>query len=450
MNWSNNPGVFVSMKFILIGILILAMVGCGGLRTEALPDRNATVTFTNTFTFTNTPTLQPPQVFTQTPVPPTATSVPPTNTYTPSFTPTNPAPVQFPPSENYSWRLVASGLLEPVGIAQSGDGTDRLFVIEQGGAIRIIQEGTVLPEPFLDIRDRVGSQAFEQGLLGLAFHPRFQQNGYFYLNYTDLNGDTVIARFQQSSENQDRANQDSELHLLDISQPYRNHNGGAIAFGPDGYLYLGLGDGGSAGDPLGNGQSLNSLLGKILRIDVDRNSPYAIPEDNPFIDRGIGTEIWAYGLRNPWRFTFDRLTGDLYIGDVGQNNWEEIDFLPAGSLGGANFGWNFLEGSYPYLGAPPSDLELIPPIAEYNHLLGCSVTGGVVYRGRRLPEWDGIYFYGDYCTGRVWGLLSLPDGEWASEILFEGMGSISSFGEDEAGEVYLVDHNGSIYTLWKE
>jgi glucose/arabinose dehydrogenase len=220
-----------------------------------------------------------------------------------------------------------------------------------------------------------------------------------------------------------------------------------VTFGPDGYLYLGLGDGGSGGDPHGNGQSLSSLLGKILRIDVDHGDPYAIPGDNPYTEGRGQPEIWAYGLRNPWRFSFDHLTGDLYIGDVGQNLWEEIDFLPAGSLGGANFGWNFFEGTHTYQATVPEGLSVVAPIFEYSHDMGCSVTGGVVYRGALLPEWQGVYLYGDYCTGRVWGARRIAQGDWLNALLFEGIGQITSFGEDEAGEVYLADQAGIIYTL---
>jgi glucose/arabinose dehydrogenase len=340
------------------------------------------------------------------------------------------------------------GLVKPVNLAHAGDGSGRLFVIEQDGLIRIIQEGALSPVPFLDIRDRVGSQGFEQGLLGLAFHPDYSKNGFFFVNYTDFQGDTVIARFRVSDQDSNLADPSTETRLLFIQQPYPNHNGGMVAFGPDGYLYLGLGDGGSAGDPLGNGQSLASLLGKILRLDVNSGELYAWPPDNPFSLTGGGLpEIWAYGLRNPWRFAFDRLTGDLYIGDVGQNQWEEIDFLPAGNPGGANFGWNYLEGSHPYAGIIPGDLNLAAPIAEYSHQFGCSVTGGVVYRGSLLADWQGVYLFGDYCSGRLWGLVRDSQRIWVQAVLFEGLGSISSFGEDESGEVYLVNHAGSIWTL---
>jgi glucose/arabinose dehydrogenase len=355
----------------------------------------------------------------------------------------------LPDPSIYNWQSVADGLERPVGLFNAGDGSGRLFVLEQPGTIRIIKEGEVLPTPFLDIVDRVGSGGSEQGLLGLAFHPNYAENGHFYVNYTDRNGNTVIARFSVS-DNPDQADPASEVQLLGVEQPFGNHNGGMLAFGPDGYLYLGLGDGGSAGDPFGNAQSLSTLLGKILRIDVDDGDPYAIPPDNPFASGGGRPEIWAYGLRNPWRFSFDLLTNDLYIGDVGQNQWEEIDFLPAGSPGGANFGWNYREGAHPYEGSPPAGLNLIDPVAEYDHSQGCSVTGGYVYRGQDLPDWSGVYLYGDYCSGLVWGLLHLPDGSWQNARLFESGARITSFGQDQAGEIYLVDYQGGIYRLGKK
>ncbi|HJW89549.1 MAG TPA: PQQ-dependent sugar dehydrogenase [Anaerolineales bacterium] len=287
----------------------------------------------------------------------------------------------------------------------------------------------------------------ERGLLGLAFHPRYAENGLFYVNYTDLNGNTVIARFQVLADPQ-RADPGSEMRLLGVDQPFPNHNGGGLAFGSDGYLYLGLGDGGSGGDPLDNGQNTQTLLGKLLRIRVDGGEPYALPPDNPFINGGGAPEIWAYGLRNPWRFSFDRLTGDLYIADVGQGMWEEVNYLPAGSPGGTNFGWDYREGAHPFTDAsPPSRVELIDPVVEYDHSQGCSITGGYVYRGDRLPEWRGVYLYGDYCTGLVWGLLLGPDGGWQNALLFETLARISSFGEDQSGELYLVDRSGAIKQL---
>lgn len=367
---------------------------------------------------------------------------------TPAQTPTVQANTvtSLPPAESAAWQLVADGLNAPVGIAHAGDGSGRLFILEQAGVIRILQDGILLTEPFLDISRQVGCCG-ERGLLGLAFHPRYADNGRFFVNYTDRDGNTVIARFEVSPDDPNRANPESEQRLMYIRQPYPNHNGGAVIFGPDGYLYLGLGDGGSGGDPQGNGQSTSTLLGKILRIDVDAADPYAIPFDNPFVNGGGLKEIWAYGLRNPWRIAFDPLTGDLYIADVGQNAWEEINFLAAGSPAGANFGWNYREGAHPFQGSPPDGLNLIDPVAEYSHNQGCSVTGGEVYRGTRMPAWQGVYLYGDYCSGKVWGLTRNPLGVWLNGLLFETGATITSFGVDESGEVYLVDYSGGIYRL---
>lgn len=347
--------------------------------------------------------------------------------------------LSFPNPDAYTWETVVSGLARPVDLQHAGDGSGRLFVIEKVGRIRIIQDGQLLETPFMDIVERVGSDGNEQGLLGMAFHPSYTENGFFYVNYTDNNGDTVIARYQVTAD-PNLADSNSEVGLLFVDQPFRNHNGGGLAFGPDGYLYAGLGDGGSAGDPNGNGQSLDTLLGKLLRLDVDSAEPYAIPADNPF-----GNEIWAYGLRNPWRFSFDRANSDLFIGDVGQGNWEEIDYLPAGTPGGTNFGWDYLEGTHPFEGTPPQDAQLVPPVAEYNHGEGCSVTGGYVYRGS-MPEWNGIYLYGDYCSTTVWGLIRSGEG-WQNQVLFGAPGSITSFGQDEAGEVYIVTDGGQVLRL---
>jgi glucose/arabinose dehydrogenase len=276
-------------------------------------------------------------------------------------------------------------------------------------------------------------------LLGLVFHPNYPENGLFFVNYTDRSGDTVIARYRVTGD-PNVADPSSETVLLRADQPYGNHNGGGLAFGPDGYLYIGLGDGGSGGDPFGNGQKLDTFLGKILRLDVDSAEPYAIPADNPFEN-----EIWAYGLRNPWRISFDSLTSDLYIGDVGQNQWEEIDFVAAGTPGGMNFGWNYLEGTHPYEGSPPQNAQLVPPVAEYDHSQGCSVTGGYVYRGM-MSQWNGIYLYGDYCTGTVWGLIRSGEG-WQNQALFGAVGNITSFGQDALGEVYILTDEGKVFRL---
>lgn len=401
----------------LVFLLVFAVLGCGPVNTSTLPA---------------TPPVNTVIPATDTPIPPTETPVP---TETPIPTPV--AASSFPNPENYQWAEVVTSLARPVDIQHAGDGSGRLFVIEQPGRIRVIENGQLHETPFLDIIESVEDSGNEQGLLGLAFHPNYEQNGFFYVNYTQNGGDTVIARFTVTGD-PNIADPASEMQLLNVDQPYRNHNGGVVAFGPDGYLYLGLGDGGSQGDPHGNGQSLDALLGKILRIDVDGGSPYTIPSDNPF-----GNEIWAYGLRNPWRLSFDSETGDMWIGDVGQGAWEEIDYLPFGSPGGANFGWSLMEGSHPYNGGPQPDL--IAPVAEYSHQFGCSVTGGNIYRGS-MPEWRGIYLYGDYCTGYMWGLIPTGEG-WQSEILFETGFNISSFGVDESNELYVADLGGAIYKL---
>lgn len=362
-----------------------------------------------------------------------------------------PSPVnvdRFPEAEAYTWLQVVSGLSRPVSMAHAGDGSGRIFILEQAGRVRIIEDGELIQAPFLDITDRVGSQASEQGLLGLDFHPRYTENGYFFVNYTDSSGDTSISRFQVTAD-PNQADSASETRLLHVPQPFGNHNGGKVAFGPDGYLYLSLGDGGSAGDPQNNGQSLDTFLGKILRLDVDGEEPYGIPPDNPFVSGGGLPEIWAYGLRNPWRFSFDRLTGDLYIADVGQNSFEEINFQPAASSGGENYGWNIVEGFECFRAGDCDTTGLAAPVVVYPTRSegSCSVTGGFVYRGENLPEWQGIYLYGDYCSGRVWGLLQGENGEWQDERLFETGASITSFGEDEAGELYLVSHGGQLYRL---
>lgn len=344
----------------------------------------------------------------------------------------------FPDPNAYQWQEIASGLERPVDLQPDGSG--RLFILEKAGRIRILQDGQLVQQPFLDITDRVGSSGNEQGLLGLTFHPKYAQNGRFFVNYTDTNGNTVIARYQASSD-PNRVDPSSEVKLLGVDQPFPNHNGGVLTFGPDGYLYAGLGDGGSQGDPFGNAQNTKVLLGKILRLDVDSAEPYAVPSDNPF-----GNEVWAYGLRNPWRFSFDKATGDLYIGDVGQDQWEEVDYLPAGSPGGTNFGWNLREGAHDYNGTASPDLT--EPVAEYSHPEGgCSITGGYVYRGS-MPEWNGIYLYGDYCTGFIWGLIRSNDG-WQKQKLFDVDFTITSFGQDETGEIYAVSDSGGVYRLAK-
>lgn len=405
-----------------ITLLVSFLVACAGQGTQT-PQATATVAAaTQTFI----PSTTPPNTDIPTPSPVPATETAAGNT-------------TFPDPNAYEWQPLVEGLQRPVDLQPDGSG--RLFVIEKAGRIRILENDQLLETPFLDITDRVGSSANEQGFLGLAFHPQYQQNDRFFVNYTNTNGDTVIARFQVS-EDRNLADPGSEMKLLGIDQPFANHNGGVLAFGPDGYLYAGLGDGGSQGDPNENAENTDVLLGKILRIDVDSAEPYAVPADNPF-----GNEVWAYGLRNPWRFSFDKSTGDLYIADVGASQWEEIDFLPAGSSGGANFGWDHREGAHDFEGGGPEGM--IDPVAEYSHPEGgCSVTGGYVYRGS-MPEWNGIYLYGDYCTGLIWGLLN-TDGGWQNQSLFDLDVTITSFGQDESGELYLLSDTGSIFRLMQK
>ena len=359
---------------------------------------------------------------------------------------------------------VAGALLRPVAIAQAGDGSGRLFIVEQRGLIKIYDGTHVLPTPFLDITSIVKSTGNEQGLLGLAFHPNYVTNGYFYVNYTSKSGvagDTVIARYSRSTINPNVADSAATV-LLTITQPETNHNGGELQFGPDGYLYIGTGDGGGAGDQhgtIGNAQNLNTLLGKILRIDVNNANtgdglPYDIPPDNPFAnDNNPGTrdEIWAYGLRNPWRFAFDRQTGDLFIGDVGQGSREEIDFQLASSNGGENYGWRCREGDQPYdMSTSNCNIATFTsPILVYatpTNPCG-AVTGGYRYRGSHFPQLNGLYFYADYCTGRIWGVVQ-NGSTGTTSVSLDTQASISTFGEDQNGELYVADlAGGQLYRI---
>lgn len=345
---------------------------------------------------------------------------------------------------------VAKGLSQPLGAVAANDGSNRLFIVEKGGAIRIFAKGALVEQPFLDITERVDSSGSEQGLLGLAFAPDYAKSGLFYLDYIDKDGNTVVSRYKVTN-NPDVADPGSEAVILRQQQPYPNHNGGQLAFGPDGYLYVGLGDGGSEGDPQGNGQKLDTWLGKILRIDVDpahkpSDAAYAVPKDNPFAGKqGVKPEIWAYGLRNPWRFSFDKQTGDLYIADVGQNRIEEIDFQPAHDKGGENYGWKIMEGNSCYNADSCDKTGLIIPVAQYTHDEGgCAVTGGFVYRGGQFPALQGVYFFSDYCTGNLWGLGRNANGEWVKSKPVDTGAAASSFGQDETGELYLCDLNAGI------
>ncbi len=406
----------------------------------------------------STPTIQASEV--EAPIP--APSPEPAQ-LTPTAVPSPDTPVAVIPSASNGTPVVSplvkldverafTGLSFPrmVVLIDPDDGSDRLFLVLQPGRIMVLPDdpGVSSADTFLDIRQRVNDGGNEEGLLGLAFDPAYESNGYFYVYYSASGPRrSVISRFSVSVANPDVADSDSELIVLEVPEPYSNHNGGQIVFGPDGFLYIGLGDGGNRNDPDGNGQDRSTLLGSILRIDVstpDDQSTYAVPADNPFVDSGDGTraEIWAYGLRNPWRFTFDRLTGDLWVGDVGQNRYEEIDVVRPG----VNYGWNVMEGDECFRPAEGCDRTgLGPPIAVYGRNDGCSVTGGYVYRGVRLPSLYGAYVYGDFCSGRIWALRY--DGGRVTEHmeLVDSELSISSFGEDRNGELYILSFDEKIY-----
>lgn len=381
------------------------------------------------------------------------------------------------PSAEQAWPvietvLIAGSLENPVHITHAGDGSQRLFIVEQPGRIKIIHNGSV-QGTFLDITGRVGSLGNEEGLLSLAFPPGYGPSlPYFYVYYTQHNGDNVVSRFTTSA-NPDLADPGTEVKILVLPHPdYSNHNGGQIAFGPDDYLYIATGDGGGGGDPQDNAQNPASLLGKLLRIDVGSQAPlpavgdyqvyfplifkssqqeqssYSIPPDNPFIGApGYREEIWALGLRNPWRFSFDRVNGDLYIADVGQNNFEEVNFQPTSSSGGENYGWNIMEGTSCYQSSNCDQTGLVLPIFTYPTSTGCSITGGFIYRGSDHPAMQGVYFAGDYCTGIILGLQKTGS-SWENTQLLDTSFRISSFGEDEAGELYLADRsNGEIHQV---
>jgi glucose/arabinose dehydrogenase len=328
----------------------------------------------------------------------------------------------------------ASGFRQPLDVVSANDGSDRLFVVEKGGTIRVMHGNQLAEQPFLDLRAVVGARGSEQGLLGLAFHPQYAANGQFFVDYTDANGDTVVARYQVSTD-PDVADAGTGTAIMSQDQPFPNHNGGNLIFGPDGYLWIGLGDGGSGGDPFGNAQNGGTWLGKMLRLDVD--TPGASPE------------IWAMGLRNPWRYSFDRLTGDLWIGDVGQGEWEEIDYVPAPLASGPNFGWNVAEGNHCYNSRTCDLSPFAAPVAEYQHGSGdCAVIGGFVYRGSALPALQGVYLYADECTGRLWTLSPDANGTWSSAEQPRTGIAISSFGEDGQGEIYATGlSDGTLYRV---
>ncbi|MCL6566628.1 MAG: PQQ-dependent sugar dehydrogenase [Acidobacteriia bacterium] len=359
-----------------------------------------------------------------------------------------PPPPPPPGPLQVTLETVTSSVAAPVDLQNAGDGSGRLFIVERRGTIRIFRNGTLEAGFFLDISSRVDTQG-EGGLLGLAFHPAFAQNRRFFVHYTTTSSPlrTVISEFRVSATNPNVADP-AETVLLTLEQPFSNHNGGQIAFGPDGFLYIALGDGGGAGDPLGNGQRLDTLLGKLLRIDVNRQDPgrnYAIPPDNPFAGQGNARgEIWAYGLRNPWRFSFDRATGRLFLADVGQDRFEEINLIARGG----NYGWNVMEGRQCF--QPPSGCNtsgLALPIFDYGHSDGESVTGGYVYRGAQIPRLVGVYVFGDFISGVIWGLQQDAQGNWQRTELVRSGRRITSFGVDEQGEMYVADIGGSVLRL---
>ena len=363
-----------------------------------------------------------------------------------------PSGVDFDPAKvTISFGRVARNLSSPIFMTHSGDNSGRLYIVEQTGRIKILQNGVVLATPFLNVAARISSGG-ERGLLGLAFHPDYATNRKFYINYTNTAGDTVVAEYLRSTANANVAETTGRT-LLTVDQPFSNHNGGMLAFGPDRYLYIGLGDGGSAGDPGNRAQNINNLLGKILRIDVDNKDvgkQYATPSTNPYDGATAGLdEIWARGVRNPWRFSFDRKTGDLWIGDVGQNRWEEVNRSTAASGGGRglNYGWRVMEGNAcfsPSTGCNTSGLTR--PMAVYSHSLGCSVTGGYVYRGNQY--WlVGGYLFGDFCSGRIWALRAHGAGTQSPVLMADTALSISSFAEGQDGSLYVVDIGGDVWKV---
>lgn len=380
----------------------------------------------------------------------------PTVSPSPTATPVPTPDVAAEPLRLMRLERVFGGLAFPelLHLTYADDGTRRLFAVTKPGQVFAFEPGDATAAVFLDIRDRVNDAGSEEGLLGLAFDPDYTKNGYFYVYYSSAEPRrSVISRFEAGAS-QDAADPASERILLEVAQPFANHNGGHLVFGPDGYLYVGLGDGGSGGDPFGNGQNRGTLLGKILRIDVrrvDEVGSYVVPADNPFVGRsGARPEVWAYGLRNPWRFNFDRLTVELWAADVGQNALEEVDIVRKGG----NYGWNIMEGSQCFRD-PENECNqagLEPPVAEYGHGDGCSVTGGYVYRGRRLPSLYGAYVYGDYCSGKIWA-LRYDNGRVTERLAIvpDGGVAISGFAEDQDGEVYVMDFGGGgIYRFVEE
>lgn len=341
--------------------------------------------------------------------------------------------------------IITRGLTSPLFLTHAGDGSGYLFIVEQAGTIRVVVQGVLQDKPFLDITERVLSGG-ERGLLGLAFHPDYRRNGRFFVSYTkQQDGATVVAEYHREGTMLQASR--AERIIMTVPQPFANHNGGMVAFGTDGFLYIGRGDGGSRGDPHNRAQNTEDLLGKILRIDVDRGQPYAIPADNPFARSGGRREIFAYGLRNPWRFSFDRETKVLWLADVGQHKWEEIDLV----TNGGNYGWRLMEGFHCYDPAENCPTRgLTRPVFEYGHEKGrCSITGGYVYRGKMIPSLRGTYIFGDYCSGELFGIKTegVPSLRSEPELLRKTGTRISSFGEDEIGELYVVDYGGAVFRI---
>lgn len=353
------------------------------------------------------------------------------------------------PGDSAALQLVTSGLSSPVFVTTPPGDTARLFVVEQGGTIRVVRHDSLLPTAFLDLSAHIAAGG-ERGLLSLAFHPSYAANGYCYVYYTNPHGDIRVVRYTVSTDPNVADATTGDTILKVFHETNDNHNGGLLLFGPDGKLYAGLGDGGAANDPPGNGQNLDTLLAKILRIDVDGGTPYATPVDNPFVGHpGERGEIWLYGLRNPWRFSFDRTTGDLYVGDVGQNLYEEVDVLPAASRAGVNYGWNIMEGKHCFMASSCNMTGLTLPVIEYGHGDGCAVTGGYVYRGTKVPALSGVYLYGDYCSGwvrsfRLAGGSATESRDWPPLAV---SGGLSSFGQDARGELYITSLSGQLYRI---
>ena len=422
--------VIAAFTLVLVVLLVVTVAACGPTRGATAPPASAAA---------------PAATAPASPPPSTSASASLDAAASPAATASPGGGAAFDPTGvRVKVDVVATGLSDPVDVTSAWDGSGRLFVVEQPGRIRIVKDGQLADSPFLDIRDRIASGG-ERGLLGLAFHPDYPTDPRLFVDYTDLDGNTVVSEFRTDGADPNRADPASERILVRIDQPYPNHNGGGLAFGPDGMLYIAAGDGGSAGDPHGNGRNLDTFLAKVLRIDVDGDpaaAPYAIPSTNPFVGRSDARpEIWATGLRNPWRIRFDRATGDLWIGDVGQGAWEEIDVMRTG-VGGLDFGWNTMEGDHcfePAAGCDQAGLTL--PVTEYGHDAGCAVIGGVVIRDPGQPRLDGGYLYGDTCSGNLWMLDPAGGGgdRGRAALVATGVGSLSAINEGEDGTIYATD-----------